>query len=481
MLALVILKFAFNLSHHRHCFLNCIRFLCVPHAIISTVFILAADQVCHYYIGFFMNYQPADSYMYILLTTSETYEVKYFIEIPSTDYYSTGFISASNESIVYLPRSLEATYYYDQDKGICISTNSCNVFVYGVHLSYSHFITESYLALPVMKLDNDYVYYGISVPILEITVSDPSNSSILIIGTEDNTTIKFIVPLSANLGLDNAITSLTPGREYSLVINKMQTVLIGSIDDLSGTKISADEPVSVMSGHECGNVPSNVSYCNYLIEQIPPVELWGKIYYTAPLVNKTSYTIKILAAYASTSINIYCTNKRILRTVNEGKFITEILSSQDHCAIHSSKEVLVAQFSHGGDEDDGYGSPMMTLVPPTNQYMNKFDVSTLLYLLPTFYNYTHYVNIIVMAQYYQPNMIYLTVDGVTRSLATEQWVPIEANSITEAYATQVEIPEGPAKIFHTNAAAQISVIVYGFTARYRSYGHIGGFRLPKGF
>ena len=28
--------------------------------------------------------------------------------------------------------------------------------------------------------------------------------------------------------------------------------------------------------------------------------------------------------------------------------------------------------NHGGDEDSGYGDPMMTLVPATNYYFNKF-------------------------------------------------------------------------------------------------------------
>ena len=428
--------------------------------------------------GFFMNSQPADSYMCILLTTTETYEVQYFIEIPSTNYYSTGFISADKKRIVRLPRSLGVAYYFDQDKGIHITTNSCNIFVCGVHRSYSHLVTESYFALPVIKLNNDYVYYGISVPRYAITYSNPHNSSIMIIGTEDNTTIKYIPSQSASLGLDNAITSLTAGRQYSLVVNRLQTVYIGSIDDLSGTKITADKPVSVISGHQCGSIPNNVSYCNYLIEQIPPVELWGKVYYTAPLVNKASYTIKILAAYASTSINIYCNNKHSTHTVNEGKFITKTLSSQDYCAIHSSKEVLVAQFSHGGGEDNGYGNPMMTLVPATNQYLNKFNIST---LFPTYNNFTHYVNIMVMAQYYQPDIIYLRVGEVTRSLDTEQWVQVQANNITEVYATQVKIPEGAAEIFHTTPTAPMSVIVYGFTTQYRSYGHIGGIRLPKGY
>ena len=85
-----------------------------------------------------------------------------------------------------------------------------------------------------------------------------------------------------------------------------------------------------------------------------------------------------------------------------------------------------------------------------------------------------------MAQYYQPHMIHLTAGGVTRSMTTKQWIPLKVNSITEAYATQVEIPQGTVKIFHTNAAAQMSTVVYGFTARYGSYGHIGGFYLTKG-
>ena len=421
--------------------------------------------------GFFMNYQPAESFMYISLTTAETYEVQYFVEIPSAYYYRSGFISAGNDTIVPVPRSLEATFYFDLNKGISISTNSSKVLVCGTHLSTSHFVAESYIALPIIKLDGDYVYYAISVS------NGIRVSAILIVGTEDNTNVTFIVTQPADISFDNTITPLIAGRQYSLVMNQLQTAFIGSHDDLSGTKFSTDKPVSVLSGHECVNVPNNVSYCNYLIEQIPPVALWGKVYYTAPLVNKTSYTVKILAAHNSTNIFMYCNNRVEFYSLNEGNFFNRTLSSQKYCAIRSNKEILIVQFSHGGDEDNENGNPMMTLVPATNQYLNEIDVSTLRDPLS---NYTHHINIIVMAQYYQPNMIYLKVGGVTRSLATEQWVQIQSNSITEAYATQVEIPEGVAEIFHTNPTARMSAIVYGFTDRYGSYGHIGRIRLPKG-
>ena len=161
-----------------------------------------------------------------------------------------------------------------------------------------------------------------------------------------------------------------------------------------------------------------------------------------------------------------------LHTINEGEFFNKTIPTKNHCAIHSDKKVLVVQLSHGGDEDHGHGDPMMTLVPATNQYLSKFDFVTAHNPLEP--DYIHYVNIIVMAQYYQPNMIYLIAGVVNRSLSTQQWVPIQVNSITEAYATQVRILEGITHIVHTNGTAQMTTVVYGLAFN-DGYGHIGGF------
>ena len=342
-------------------------------------------------------------------------------------------------------------------------------------MSHNYFISESYFALPVhvVELDDDYVYYGISVP------TNHTTSSIMIVATEDNTTLTIAVTESGSISLDNFVTDLIPGTQYSYDVNKMQTVFIGSPDDLSGTKITTDKPLSVFSGHECAHIPVNVDFCNYLIEQIPPTAVWGQIFYTAPLFNKTSYTIKILAAHSFTDIGLYCNNTMRSYDLNAGEFVTITLSMQEYCTIHSNKEVLVVQFSHGGEEDNEYGNPMMTLVPATNQYLNKFDISTI--QDPFDHYYSHYVNIVVMAKYYQPSMIKLTAGGVTRSLSTQIWVPVQVSNITEAYTTQVAIPEGTTKLFHTNSAAQMSAIVYGFTTYFGSYGHLGGFPVSQGY
>ena len=422
--------------------------------------------------GFFANYDINTASISILLTTSDMQEVQYSIEAPGVGYYHNGTISPGDEVILNLPSSVEVLSYNDQDMGIYLIASSDKVTVIGQNLDSG--TSDSFLALPTIELVDEYVYYGVSVP-RTVVHSELLDSSILIVGTENNTMMKLTTTQSVNVAVGNTVTYLITGREYTFVINRLQTFYIGSLEDLSGTRVVTDKPVSVFSGHRCANVPWNIAYCDHLIEQIPPTALWGKVYYIAPLAGKRSYTIKVLAAYDYTIVNMYCGNTMESFSINKGEFVNKTSQINEYCAVYSNKEVLVVQFSHGGFEDSRNGDPMMTLVPAANQYLNRFDFSTIRQS-----GFTHYVNIIVMEQYYQPNMIYLIAGGVNRSLVTQQWVPIQVNNTIEAYATQVNIPEGMAQIYHTDVAAQMMTIVYGFSIR-TGYGHIGGIGISKGF
>ena len=428
-------------------------------------------SVTHYYLGFFANHRGGGFVrnISILLMASVTNQVQYSIEVPNVGYYHHGTILAGSEVTLSLPSSIEVSSHHDQDKGIYLTTSRDNVTVIGQSLIGD--TSDSFLAFPTMELDDAYVYYGISAP-KAVVHSESINSSILIVGTENNTVMRLTVTQYVTIGVGDTDVRLIPGVQYSFVINRLQTIFIGSTEDLSGTKIATDKPVSVFSGHQCANIPSNVRYCSYLIEQIPPTAMWGKVYFVAPLVNRTSYTIKVLAAYHSTTVNMYCNNTFQSYTINEGEFFNKASHMNVYCAIYSNKDVLVVQFGHGGGEDLNYGNPMMTLVPATNQYLNKFYISTI--HNPVASGYNHFLNIVVMGQYYQPSMIYLVVGGVNKSL-TQQWVPIQVNNINEAYATQVRIPEGITQIIHADAAAQMTAIVYGFTI-HNGYGHMGGIR-----
>ena len=422
-----------------------------------------------YYISFINNYDGGTASVVIMTTDSQP--VTYSIQAPGIGFYQNGTVTADNETIISFPSTVEVTSHTDQNKGIYLKTNSNSVTVIGQNIMSG--TDGTFLAQPTVKLSvSKYVYYGISVP-RTIVHTELRHSSVLLVGTEDNTIMTLIVTQSVTIGVGATTTDLTPGRQYSFVINRLQTVYIESLEDLTGTKIVTGKPISLFSGHECANVPYDAGACDYLVEQIPPTILWGQVYYTAPLARRRSYTIKILAAHDSTNVTVNCGNLLESYVINEREFLTKTLQSQEYCAINSNKVILVVQFSHGGGEDNAFGDPMMTLVPATSQYGHKFKFSTLRNV-----NRDHYINIIVIAQYYQPDIIYLTEGKISRSLNTQQWTSITVNNVIEAYITQVKITEGVVEIIHSNSAALMTAIVYGFID-YHGYGHPGGLNIFK--
>ena len=421
-----------------------------------------------YYLAFFEDVR--DTTASLVLLTTESQPVSYFVEAPGIEDYYNGTLIADNVAIVNLNDTIVVSSHVEQDKGIYLTTESDRVTAIGQTISATFPSGDTFLALPITNFCAvEYVYYGISVQ-RTTGHSIPFTGVVLIVGTKNDTMMKLMVPQSVNISVGNITTELTPGKEYSFIINSLQTMLIESLEDLTGTKIITDNEVSVFSGHQAGSVPFNLSNFDHLVEQIPSVTFWGNVHYIAPLNTRTSYTIKILAAYNFTGVIIYCNDTVEYATIHEKKFVTKILSNQDYCAVHSNKSVLVVQYGHG-QNDDRNGDSMMTLVPATIQYLNKLDFST----IRSSNNYDNFVNIIVMAQYYQPSMMYLRTEvtgGVNVSLESQDWIPIVVNNITEAYATQVTV-EGVTHIIHLNSTALLTAIAYGFTS-IRGYGHPGG-------
>ena len=402
--------------------------------------------------------------------TTDSQPVSYFIEAPGLGVHQNGTVTNDNEAIIQLPSTAEVRSHNEQNKGIYMKTSSDSVTVIGYNLYHGGSSADTYLVLPIIKLSvTMYVYFGITA----LRVNYHTQNVVLIVGTEDNTVMKLIVTQSVTVSVGSAITNLIPGNEYSFVINRLQTVFFKSQEDLSGTKIVTDKPVSVHCGHECVSIPLNVGGCDLVIEQIPPTAFWGKVHYVAPLSSRRSYSIKVVAAHDSTSIDVYCNNSlKSSYTVDEGKYIDITLDLQEYCAIISNKEVLVVQFGHGHGGNNDEGDPMVMLSPPTIQYNYNFKFSTMLNTIRP--NYKHHVNVIVLAQYYQPDEIYVITGGVSTSLNTQTWIPVKVNNSIVAYATHVNISEGVAEVTHNNKAALMTTVVYGF-ARAEGYGHPGGY------
>ena len=380
--------------------------------------------------------------------------------------------------ILNFTREIIVSSYSDQNKGIYLKTSSDKVTVIGMSnkdiwrsTSLRQVLRQGLGTFTVNEITDlsisEYEYFAVSVN--GSYRYGYYNSSVLIVGTRNNTVLKLVVtqPVATMVGDINA--TLIPGIEYSFLINRLQTIFLSSADDLTGTRIVTNNPVSVFSGHQGGRI--DYRRPSYLIGQMPPSVLWGYKYYITPLSNHhLEYAVKVLSA-SECVLNIYCnTYKNLNTSLKSGKGILLMLFSNETCTVLSSSKTLVVRFSIRANRD----SMIMMLVPPTVHYLNKISFYTFLsendYKDSSRFALEIHYNIIVPAQYYQPDMIYLVTRAMNKSLANQEWSSIKINNITEAYGTTINnIPLGMGQIIHVKEDALMSVMVYEFS-RFGGFG-----------
>ena len=121
----------------------------------------------------------------------------------------------------------------------------------------------------------------------------------------------------------------------------MQTLLISSDHDLTGTRIVSNKPLTVISGHECGVTLLKIgAWCVPFAVQIPPTLTSGTSFLLSPFSVRTSATEYKLVTLEETSIVLTCGNSStyvpVTLTANSLDF-----SSNEYCSLLTSKPVLV--------------------------------------------------------------------------------------------------------------------------------------------
>ncbi len=215
---------------------------------------------------------------------------------------------------------------------------------------------------------------------------------------------------------------------------------VGPTGDLSGTFIQSDKPIAVFGGHRCANIPVPVSYCDYVIEQLPPVDTWGTYFATLPLATRTrGDTFRFLAATNNT--NVFLNSSRIA-TLNRGQFFERIVEGPGE--ITSDHPILVAQYSNSHQYDNGLGDPFMMLVPPLEHYLSAYTVTSLSGFNPNLIN--------VVAQ--TSDIGAVMFDGAP--IPASAFVPI---GNTGTYGAQLTVSAGTHNL---SGPHSFGVYVYGF-------------------
>ena len=310
----------------------------------------------------------------------------------------------------------------DRTKGVIIEaadpTHELTVYVFNEEQGSA----EAFMAINCTQYPTarNYQYFVFS------TEAQSMESQFLLTPCEDDTMIS--VRPSQRLShpawvMPNVSTTDPTGvaeTDYTRVFHRFDTLMLSSTDDLTGSIVTSDKPLSVFVGHQCG-APVGSGTCDYLVEQVPPHPTYGYLFFMAPFsVRQSGELIRIgsIGNGAQVTINCNCEpefaggNRVSLRTTAPGVYTATVdrgqyaqcrtpQNTQTYCCIQSEQPVTVMGYTLGSSVDNlaslpnlpfnPIGDPSMVYISPASSYLNSYHVNTLStqfqgflsYILPT--------------------------------------------------------------------------------------------------
>lgn len=296
-----------------------------------------------------------------------------------------------------------------------------------------------------------------------------------IIATQEGLTQVKIVP-SAPVVAGPGVSALNPDTPYLFVLNQGEALNLmtdgAEGEDLTGTTVESDQKISVIAGHECGNVPLGITACDHMESQLFPVETWSTQYVADIFSKRSPSQVDIFRIIAGDNDVTVTTSPPVpgyeTFKLQRGGWIE--FSSADPFMVEADGPILVGHYLTGANypgsvdfpecelqvgKPEPIGDPAFTLAAPVKRFLSEYAVLT-----PQGYM-QDFLNIIA-----QPGTT-ITIDGQP---VTAPFVAIPGTGYS--LATQAVSPG----IHTVEGDAPFGLTAYGYDCDV-SYAYPGGLKL----
>ncbi len=167
-----------------------------------------------------------------------------------------------------------------------------------------------------------------------------------------------------------------PIVEKTVILSFGQTLTIDNwIQDLTGTIVTTDKPVSILAGHECADIPHG-GPCDALYTSHTTINDLGKLYIVPPIPNRdssTGYIVRIVAPYDNTDVFVFTGNLWVKQlTLIKSHFVELDLHPTDKAqAIKCIKLCLVVQYNKHRHIDNRETDNSMWQLPDLEHYVRE--------------------------------------------------------------------------------------------------------------
>ena len=394
----------------------------------------------------------------------------------STGNISAGTVSSSASTVVTIRSDFEVTSsgFEHRMKGIRVRATSENPIYVLVTIRYPDFFVTgygSYLVHPNYEFEgiSNYEYFAMSTDYAGEPAIRNRRSNILLVGNSDETSISITptqrVRLPQDAQTNSPIIEVAAGTTHNVTLNSLQTMGFSNILDLTGTKIVSDKPLTVLTGHQCAQVPITVFFCEPLYVHVPPTINWGQLFLLAPFAGRRAdQQYKLVTSTNSTTIAYRCAGQKSmgLESSKAGDSFILAFPRNSYCYLTASSHVFMAQIAPGSTSDS-MGDPAVAIVSPITGHVR----STSFLNLPSSVFPNNFITVTVQANHFNVSQIQL--DGYKLNCT---WTDIH-NTINDnivGYGCTTSVSTGTHTVLHSAENGVLSVVTYGWNAR-RSLGY----------
>ena len=408
---------------------------------------------------------------YNLMIGTPSNQADYTIESREGEI-AAGTVNSSSPAAIIVSNTFQVASggMDDRMKGIRVRATGQNPVYVLVTINYNFFGEfafllgyGSYPVHPNVELPNggDYVYYVMSTDYTGSSASvTDRRSNVLLVGNRNITSVSITptqtVSLPQDAQSDSTLVQVAAGATHNVTLHSLQTLGFSSLLDLTGTKIVSDKPLTIITGHQCAQIPSTTDFCEPIYIHIPPTFNWGQLFLLAPLGGRTANQYyKLVTSIDSTMIAYRCGMGENMIQLNPtaGTGLSISFPSNSYCYLTASSPIFVVQMAPGHNEDN-VGDPTLAIISPTSRHVND---STFLNLLSDFQ--TSFITVTVQATHFNASWIHL--DGIPLG-CTWNNIYNTINDDIVGYGCTFSVAAGTHVVSHSEENGVLSVVAYGW-------------------
>lgn len=197
-----------------------------------------------------------------------------------------------------------------------------------------------------------------------------------VIAIADNTTVSWTPPVATLAGI--GVPAVPAHGTGQVLMNRGDTLQVVADNhiDVSGTYVSANHPIALISGCEIVNVPAGTQYADHIEEQMLPLDYWGQEYVgpRAPPRGAERFHWRIYAGVDNVTINASPNPGGFPLQLDRGEW-HEFETKTSH-VFTGSGPFMPVQYLEGKNSGAGTGDPSMYQMVPTEQFLDAYAFTT---------------------------------------------------------------------------------------------------------